>query len=385
MGAALGRENAPLNEHLRDQPGEFDFFQAVRLLLRMAESGVLPGQDVTSTSPRLNPVGFDYSPLQEVVRFRTVQSLAFPAAPVAKLNVAQIPEPPPDIRRTAIRGGEPKSRLEMFVTFLGFTGPSGVLPAHYTSQIIDRLKEKDPSLAEFFDLFNHRLTSLFYRAWEKYRFPIALERFRLAPQRDETDDFFTWCLYSLVGVGTHGLRARQQFDDEALLYYAGHFAHWPRNAVSLEAIVNDYFGLSIEVRQFQGQWLKLEFHDQSALPNAMQPRGLNCELGVNVIAGERVWDVQSKFRHRVGPLSYFQFCRLMPSGDMLRPLCQMTRTYAGPQFDFDVQPILKADEVPWCQLGGDGPTPSRLGWNTWVRANPMPHDADDVVFSLEDV
>jgi type VI secretion system protein ImpH len=95
--------------------------------------------------------------------------------------------------------------------------------------------------------------------------------------------------------------------------------------------------------------------------------------------------VQSKFRHRAGPLSYREFCRLMPSGDMLRPLAQLTRTYAGPQFDFDVQPILRREEVPECDLGGGGDVPSRLGWNTWVRSLPMPKDAEDVIFHLEDV
>ena len=34
-------------------------------------------------------------------------------------------------------------------------------------------KAGDFTLAAFFDLFNHRIVSLFYRAWEKHRFPRA--------------------------------------------------------------------------------------------------------------------------------------------------------------------------------------------------------------------
>ncbi|MEX2188821.1 MAG: type VI secretion system baseplate subunit TssG [Pirellulales bacterium] len=392
MGSESRRENAPLNERLGNYSGDFDFFQAVRLMIRMAECGVLPGEErvaATDTSKRIRrkPPGHDFAPSEEVVRFRAVASHAFPATEIVRIAkpraAATPPEAATDIRATRTRSADPP--LDMFVAFAGLFGPSGVLPQHYTSHIIERIKDKDYALADFLDLFNHRVASLFYRAWEKYRFPIGFERFRLAPQHDERDDPFTACLYSLVGFGTEGLRDRQQFDDETLLYYGGHFAHDPRNAISLEAIVADYFSLHVEVRQFQGQWLMLATYDQSALPNAMQPRGLNCELGTNVIAGERVWDVQSKFRHRVGPVGYREFCRLMPSGDMLRPLCQLTRTYVGPQFDFDVQPVLRAEEVPWCRLGGDDEAPARLGWNTWIRSGEMPADAEDVIFRLEDV
>jgi type VI secretion system protein ImpH len=387
MDSPSRRENAPLNERLRDNPGDFDFFQAVRMMVRMAERGVLPGEERSPgvAPPKRKPVGHDYAPHEEVVRFRSVASHAFAATEIVKMAIAREAA---GTEGEAQAGGAKRAAnappLEMFVSFLGLTGPNGVLPQHYTTQLIDRIKAKDFSLADFLDLFNHRMISLFYRAWEKYRFPIGFERFRLAPERDEPDDLFTSCMYSLVGFGTNGLRRRQEFDDETLVYYGGHFAHWPRNAISLEGIVGEYFGFDLQVKQFQGQWLTLATHDQSALPNAMEPRGLNCELGVNAIAGERVWDVQSKFRHRIGPVGYREFCRLMPSGDMLRPLCQLTRTYAGPQFDFDVQPILKAEEIPWCRIGG-GEASARLGWNTWIRSGAMHKDADDVIFRLEDV
>jgi type VI secretion system protein ImpH len=172
------------------------------------------------------------------------------------------------------------------------------------------------------------------------------------------------------------------FDDEAFLYYGGFFAHYPRNALSLEGMLADYFEQSVRVLQFQGQWLYLSRDDQSALPNAEMPEGLNCQLGRNVIVGERVWDVEGKFRVQLGPLGFDDFRRFMPNGDALLPLSQMIRAYGGPQFDFDVQPVLKAAEAPWCQLGGDGAAPARLGWNTWVRCKEFVNDVDDAVFSI---
>lgn len=380
MVPASGRNRAPLSEQLRTEAFRFDFFQAVRVMHRMAAEDA----EQDDAAPQF-PVGEDYAPKQEVVRFRALPSRSFPSG-----SVCEIRRPQPRRRRETATGP-----TEMVTAFMGLTGPNGVLPQHYTTLLIERVRDKDFSLADFFDLFNHRVISLFYRAWEKYRFAIAYERSQTTGPKDK-EDLFTSCLYSLVGLGTGKLRGRMEFDDEAFLYYAGHFAHFPRSAVSLELMLSDYFELPVQVRQFQGQWLYLSPDDQSSLPAPMWPGGLNTRLGTDVIVGERVWDVQGKFRVRFGPLTYREFCRFVPSGDALRPLCQMIRTYVGSQFDFDVQPVLAAAEVPWCQLGGDGDRPfggsleqtttdgrARLGWNTWIRSGDFKHDVSDAIFSLE--
>jgi type VI secretion system protein ImpH len=356
MAAASERENAGLSRQLLREPHRFDFFQAVRLLERQAYAQA----DGTG-----EPVGRDAAPDREVVRIRAAASLSFPPAPVLELRPA--------------RGSGP---LEMVVAFLGLTGPCGVLPYHYTALLLRRLRNKDASLDDFLDLFNHRFASLFYRAWQKYRLPFAYEQARL----DGGDaDPCTLGLYCLVGLGTGGLRGRLRIDDEAFLFYGGHFAHHPRSAVALEALLQDYFEMPIEVQQLHGQWLCLERGERTALPAAGARLGSHTELGVDVIVGERVWDVQSMFRLRVGPLTYRQFRLLMPGGDGLRPLCELTRSYAGPELSFDVQPVLRADEVPRCRLGSAEDDPPQLGWNTWIASEAFTADAVDPVFSVEEI
>jgi type VI secretion system protein ImpH len=370
MAAASGRDRASVADGLRQEAYRFDFFQAVRLLEWMAL------EQPEAAEPR-RPVGQDYRPDAEVVRFRAMPSLGFPTGSIRELRRPEGAAP----SQTA---GPP----EMIVEYMGLFGPSGPLPPHYTALVIQRIREKDFSLRDFLDLFNHRTVSLFYRTWEKYRFTIAYERTQRTAGKVE-EDLFTQCLYCLIGWGTGGLRGRPGtvrrtvVDDEALLFYAGHFAHFPRSALGLEMVLADYFELPVEIRQFRGQWLYLSADDQCQLPRTGAPPGTAKRVGDNLVVGQRVWDVQSKFRVRLGPLGYREFRRFMPSGDALRPLCQMTRSYAGPQWDFDVQPVLKAAEVPWCRIGGEGADPGRLGWNTWIRSRDMEHDVDDAVFSLE--
>ena len=53
-----------------------------------------------------------------------------------------------------------------------------------------------------------------------------------------------------------------------------------------------------------------------------------------------------------GPTDVRGFCQFLPSGSAFRPLVQLTRFFAGQEYDFDVQLILKAAEVPRASLGG---------------------------------
>jgi len=363
MGSTSGRDRTALIERLLEDAHGFDFFQAVRVLQRWAADQA--ARD--GGGPHL-PVGGDHAPRHEAVRLRAHVSHAFPAASVAEIRRAAEDE------SAEAPAGRP---LELLANCLGLVGPHGVLPEFYTALTIERMRGKDYTLRDFLDLFHHRTLSLFYRAWEKYRFPIGYEK-SLTPGREE--DLFTQCLYCLVGLGTGGTRRRSSYDDEALLYYAGLFAQSPPAAVSLEVVVADYFAVAAEIRQFRGQWLYLSLADQSRLPGSYNRLGQNHQLGANVVIGERVWDVQSKFRVRLGPLDYARFGHFVPGEESLSTLGQLVRTYAGPQWDFEVQLVLRAADVPWCRLGGDGQDPSRLGWNTWIRNRPLNRDADDAVF-----
>lgn len=359
MAAARGRKNRPLIEQLIEEPYLFDFFQAVRLLERTA-------LERAQSDPPQVYVGED-QPDQEAVRFRSQPSLGFPSSALVKVQPLES-----DAKEAPL--------VEMSVTFLGVTGPIGVLPYHYTSLLLKRIRDKDFSLRDFLDMFHHRAISFFFRAWLKYRLPYAYERTK--DDGGNRDDVITWAIYCLTGMGTDGLRGRLDIDDEAFLYYSGHFAHHPRSAAALGQILGDYFGLPISVLQLQGQWLQLPASEQAIMPGHANPRGLNNHLGVSLVVGDRIWDVQSKFRLRVGPLTYAQFAQFLPGGAMLRSLCQLTRAYVGPEFDFDVQLILRPDEVPAARSGRQT---TRLGWDSWARTKKFTHFAEDAVFSLDDV
>ena len=339
MGTESRRTGNSLADVLFEEPYRFEFFQAVRLLERI--------------EPERQPVGRYSEPAGEAVRFRTRVSLSFPPSQIYRLtDVSEAEATPP----------------KMTIAFMGLTGPAGVLPHHYTELLIERTRYKDTALWEFLDLFNHRMISLFYRAWEKYRFPVAYER--------GTDDRFTEFLFDIVGMGTRGLRDRQSFPDEILLYYGGHFAERPHSASAMCAMLGDYFGVQAHIEQFSGQWLRLEDESLTRLG------GDNAELGVTAVAGTRVWDAQSKFELQFGPLTLNEFITFLPTGAAFKPAAELTRLLAGMEFDFDIRLTLKAEEVPGCVLTTRAKRPPMLGWTTWLKTSQFEEDDSQVVLSV---
>jgi type VI secretion system protein ImpH len=326
----------PLAHQLFDEPYRFGFFQAVRLLERIYADH--------------DPVGQDADVNREVVRFRTRQTLSFPACEIHELTTE------------TERDGMPP---EMLVSFMGLTGPLGTLPHQYTELVMDRARYRDTALWSFLDIFNHRLISLFYRVWEKYHFPISYER--------TGEDQFTAYLFDLIGMGTNFLRRRLSFKDQALLFYGGLIAQRPHSATAVRAITSDFFGVPVEINQFAGEWLKLG-------DNVTRLGGANSQLGLNTIAGERVWSDQSKFTVRVGPMSLNKFTSFIPTGAGFKPLSEMVRLLVGLEFEFGVQLVLARDEVPFCMLGGltNGP---RLGWTSWLKTGDFNRDDDQVLLS----
>ena len=355
---------------IREAPHRFGFFQAVRLLNLWARKSKI-GEAAESANDAIyqevtrKPIGYDYPPLSEIVRFRTLASHSFPASEISRF------EPPKLVDDELFPS-------EMTVTFMGLTGPMGVLPRHYTQAVIDQLGEGGSSLIDFLDLFNHRQISFFYRAWEKYHFAVRYERERSSGNRG--DDVFTHGLYSLIGFGTDGIRDRMIPDDETFLFYSGQFSRNTRSVISLERMVHECFGVASRVVQFVGQWLRLDPEDQSSLPTTGF-RGRNTAVGISTILGDKVWGVENRFSLQLGPLNYAQFRRYMPAGDLHEELAQFVRTYVGPGYDFDIQPILIKEDVPNLMLTAE--TDPRLGWNTWVKSQPVKEDVYDASFSAK--
>ena len=333
--AAPAAEARDLLARLFAEPWAFDFFQAVTLLEQL--------------QPGRAPVGGFGDPRNESVRLTTSTSVAFPASEIQALET---------------RGGQPR----MAVNFLGLTGPQGALPLAYSLYAAERARVGDHALKEFLGIFDHRILSLFYRAWAKTHVAVA--------HGHGSRDWMTRHLLDLVGLGGDALRDRLPIGDHALLFYAGLLGLPTRPAGGLEQLLTDFFDVPVAVEQFVGAWYPLERATQSELGDDATA---STQLGLGAVAGDEIWDQQSRVRLRIGPLTRAQYDAFLPGGSAYEPLRALTRFYTNDQIDFEIQLVLARDDVPRFQLG-DAPLP--LSWATWLVSTPLERDPDDTVLTL---
>ena len=313
-------------------PWAWDFFAALRRI-----------EAANPDRPRL---GRGKRPAQDAVRLAQEPAVVFAPATLAGWEAGE--------------GGLPPRLL---VHFFGLFGPDGPLPLHLSEYARDRRRNfRDATFQRFADLFHHRALSLFWRAWADSQPTVSFDR--------PGEDRFGRYVASLIGIGLDSYRDRDAMPDLTKLHFAGHLATQTRHAEGLGDILSEFFAMPVRVECFIGGWLTLPRADQTRLGGSAE----TASLGGSILLGARVWSRQHKFRLVFGPLGLADYVRLLPGGASFGRLIPIVRNYAGDTLEWDVNLILKREEVPRIQLGRSG----KLGWTTWLTPRRAETDAADL-------
>lgn len=363
MSTTGRRKNTSVIAKLTDSPHDFPFLQAVRLLER---SATFSGNGKYSFNT--NPVALFTPPNTETVRFRTNNILSFSSSEISKI-----------IEK---KNTKDKKKWEMSVNFMGLTGTQGVLPYHYTEMILKRLKMKDQSLSHFFDLFNHRTVSLFYQASNKYKLPIEYERKKLNPPKTKTKDDHSQVLLSLIGLGTKNLNNRLYISDESLFYYSGLLSQQVKTTSGLKQILQSYFGIPVEIKEFVGQWQELIEDVRTKLPGKENPNGQNNCLGRSVMLGRNGWFAQGKINIVLGPLNKKQLKIFSPGTKALKALNEIVQIYAGIEYNYDFIIKVKRSDIP-NKIQLSKKIQPVMGWNTWLSTDSSSSSYNDETLEIK--
>ena len=319
-------------ERLCENPGQYHLLLALRII--EAEFADAPA------------LGRSKRPKDDPVRLGQEATMAFPGTTLTKVE--------------APKGGKPGKLTN---TFFGLFGPHGPLPQHLTEYARERERSyRDPTLVAFANMLTHRIMGLFYRAWTAGQPAAALNR--------EGADTLESKLAAIGGYLGRDLSDRDAMPDLSRRYFTGYMMRGPRNPQGLVSILSTFFRTPVRVQEFVGCWLDLDPTDRWSIGSASG-------LGQGTSVGSRVWARNAKFRIRIGPLPLEEYRALLPGSDALTRLSAIVRSYVGEALDWDINILLRAEDVPQAILGQD----TQLGLTSWVGSRKGSSDADELYIS----
>jgi len=338
--ASKGRTETSALEFLTgvsEKPYQYGFFQTVRRINCFYNDKPLTGHS--------------FRPADDPIRFTQEPYTFFAPSTLGGLE---------------IDGSSPYPRLSQ--RFLGLFGPNGPLPLHLTEYARDRSRHHfDHTLASFADMFHHRAVSLFYAAWAQSQPVVQFDR--------PSEDRFAMYVGSLMGLGPSSLRGLDTMHHVSKLGFAGHLSSLPRHVSGLVSLLNGYFNIPAQVREFIAHWMKIPKDDLLHLGEG----NMNGCLGRDTIIGERVWQRQDKFQLRLGPLSLEMYESFLPTGKSFDALVSAVRNYVGIEYLWEIKLVLNKEEKPVTCLGKSG----TLGWTSWLESERQLDHVEDLLLQVE--
>lgn len=343
MAANDWRSGPDLERQLFEKPQRLDFYQAVRLLEMMHGARAR--------------VGDPDSRLPEIVRFEAAPELSFQASDIVRMK----------------RGDETRDEPHsMVVSFFGLAGANGPLPPPFTELLLERMKKKDRGIKSLLDIFNNRLIAAMYRAHKIYH--PGFETDSPASSR------YARYLFSILGLGTPGMRNRMGVHDQSLLPFVGLLAHRPKSAVALERLVSAIFGVPAEVRQFVGHWHQLASSTHTRLGLQL---GTNNTLGENAVLGTKAWVQDNRVEVVLGPLDLSRFNTFLPLDPTFVAAASVIRLHLGQLLEVRLRLSVKKEQVPPLILSQPSNEPGPLlGWTTWLGSGKPANDDEQVVLTM---
>lgn len=306
---------SPVFSALMAQGFEFDMGQAIYLL--------------DCLHPQSVPFGQGDDPRKESFLVSSNVSFGVPSGEISQISMA------------------PQGHIHLKTNMLGIAGVYGPLPPPFAELAMDRGRQKDHVMVDFLDIFNHRMTSLWYRIHRRWR-PIDPYH---PPEKSNIGK-------TLLNLG--GQWSRHQRFEKALLPFAGLLWQQSRSAVGLEVMLSQYFSLPTQVNQFMGGWLRADESQQSQI--GLYESQWN-RLGIDALLGHKSWGQEKGIEIVMGRIPWSRFLNLLPGESGFQTLNEMSEYYAGQSYKKRFRFQIAPHEIRLMNLGH---SKLYLGYTSWL-------------------
>jgi type VI secretion system protein ImpH len=256
------------------------------------------------------------------------------------------------------------------VEVLGLLGPEGALPLHITRWVMGRMSDRwftdgsdaasDTTFLDFCNLLQHRMMSLYWRAWADARPEVQIEHGSAGRVQA--------LVQALAGVALPGTRPKGAPNAQTRLKMR-HATSLGRQVTSVErltAYLGDVIEAPVHLKEFIGTWTEIPSRLQSRLGQAY------AQLGRSAVVGGRSFQRQSLVELQVGPLTLDRFTQFLADPSLTGRLRHAILHAMGREMEFNLRLVLARDDIPDARLGQ-----CQLGRTTWLSPKRQT-DADDL-------
>ncbi|MDB5861500.1 MAG: type secretion protein family [Ramlibacter sp.] len=324
-----------LNSGLR----ELHLFAALRLL--------------QAAQPQRKRLGYSHVAEEDPVRIDQELRLDFAPSEVSAVQAA--------------RGAATTNRPTVTQAAVGLLGPNGALPYTWTEYAHELAhsayrSERDGSFVALVNVVQRRQLAFLYRAWHDSQAIAGVDR---------PDDSHPVAdrLRALSGLALADSGRRDSVAPDFKTAFAATLSRRVRSPQALGAMLSHYFEAPVRVEEFVARWLDIPKPQRTMLGTQFST------LGVDAVAGARVWDCATSFRIFIGPLDLRRYRGFLPHGESYAQLADLVALHAGVEFEWELVPVLQTSEVPYSWLGNQG---LLLGWSSWLGVRYDSRDAADL-------
>lgn len=288
-------------------------------------------------------LGSSQNPEHDPVRFRPHRGMGFPV--------------------TEIKGIDPVDRYRnssipsIKTTFLGLYGITSPLPTSYLDDIA-QYRDGTDALTDFLDIFNHRLTTQFYRIWRKYSYPATFE----SGGKDNTSQY----LYGLIGLGISGCANHIQAPLSRFLALLSILRLPTRTAEGIQALVK----LLAPLTQ-----VTITPHDPRRII-LNSPTKISCRQPITLenkpVLGCYATDVNSQVLIQLHTEDKMEAHGWLPDGSIYQDLMALLRVYLGARVNARLRLTLPRNLLPDAKLSTTKHQGVQLGRTAVMRASMTP-------------
>ncbi len=316
MASQVGDTVIAIEEDLLENPEEYDFFQAVRLLSRLKEqqsAGMEDGLASLTIKPEL--------------------SLDYPEHDITSLEQND------------------EGDFTLTTTFMGLYGISSPLPAFYTEELLDEEWDDGTVAKDFLDIIHRHTYPLLYEAWQKYRFGHqAVEQF---------DNRYWDILYSLVGLADSEFRLLTD-SPERFLPYLGLLGQRQKSALGLTTILRNVIGTdNVTIEPCVTRFVNIP------APQRMQLGSQHSELGSDTVLGGTIRDRLGQANIQISGITGETFQKFLNDREYTDFLWLTIDFYLVQPFDINFELVLQPGAIQPIGLGNR--TWGSLGRDTWLN------------------